>query len=166
MNRGLSLVEMLVALSLLGALMLALVSWTRLGLGSTQTTVEHERWNASAEAVLQLVQDDLLSGDFPAPSEEPRVECEAGELHVRTRRLRPPGGVVLREYALDPVRGRLTVRERAPTGSRSASADLEPTILLEHVRDWSCTLDEEEARLEVKLRSADGTTRERVYALP
>jgi len=164
MNRGMTLVELLVALSLLGTLMLAMVSWTRLSVVVSEDVTTRARWESAADEVLQHIQDDILTGDFPASEDAPRVKVDAGKLALRARRLSGSGGGVLREYAFDPGKAQLAVREKDPTAGRAVSP--QPILLLGSVASWSCQIDESGKHLEVELRSQAGVRRARRYAIP
>ena len=75
---GMTLLELVVSLGLLSAMMLVVVSWTQVSGRHLTRAVEPARWERSAAAVLQSIQDDLLIGDFSGQREgegdqKPRV---------------------------------------------------------------------------------------------
>ena len=62
MRRGLTMIELMLAVSLLAVLMLAVTSWIQVTARAGATTIEPARWRGAAEAVLQLIHDDLVTG--------------------------------------------------------------------------------------------------------
>ena len=166
-HQGMTLVEVMVSLCLLSAVMLAVVSWTQISGRSLASAVEPARWERSAAAALQSIQDDLLMGDFQAGDiETRRVRMEQGRLVIPTRRGSPPGGPLVREYALDRGAGTLIATERIAVERRPDQT--EARLLLGNVANWRCILEENEEgkRLRVELVSTEGMRLARRYVLP
>ncbi len=161
MTRGLTIVEMLVALGLLSALMLSLAAWTRVAGGMSAGSVEAVRWRQAAETVFVLVHDDLAAGDL---TEEDRVEVKDGVLEISTRptsvgdfRERGP---VRHRYVRDAFCGRLDREGRTDREERRTRP------LIDDVSKWVCEIDEEHSILRVTITSVTGTTLTRSYPLP
>ena len=154
-RRGLTLIELLLSLLLLTAVAGASASWMSFAARSAEST-KPERWRASAERVLGLIEQDLLTGDFEIiPSRRERdpelakVRIESEDLIVRTR----DRGPAEHRYHLDDDHHRLMLEaadERALLGEVSA---------------FDIVHDAEGARLAVTIESADGSSvaREWVY---
>lgn len=63
-RRGLTLLELLLALALLCGLVVTSVAWTKSGLESSRELAERTRWRSAATAALDLIGEDLLTGDI------------------------------------------------------------------------------------------------------
>ena len=158
MRRGLTMIELLLSLSLLGAIAVATTSW--LGTAAEMTVAAPEtRWRAAAEAAMQLVHNDLVVGDRETDSRRPKVEVSSGMLSVRTRDARGEfAGQVVHEYQLDLLRRELVLRERGPAGKERRR------VLLDRVRRWTCELDKELEALDVTIEREDGFTMNRRFS--
>ena len=170
MRRGLTMVELLVALSLLSAVMLAVASWTQVTARASADAAEPVRWRAAAENVLRLIHDDLVTGDFAGDSSaegrgrtpSPRVEVFVGELRLRTRAAGAGAGAigpVTRRYAFDALSDELRLHQATAQGISTTR------LLLDRVEEWQCSIDEEEKLLTVGITSSDGTVVTRSYPL-
>ena len=166
MRRGLTMLELLVAVGLLSALLLATASWTRVAARSSTSTAEPMRWRVAAEAVLSLIHDDLATGDFAnvgrrGRNQAPRVEVTYGTLRINTRSVAPGDviGSVTNRYTLDSFSGELQLDQRTRLGRRSAR------LLLDGVSKWKCELDEEKDILTISIVSNDATGVGRSYLL-
>jgi type II secretory pathway component PulJ len=153
------MIELLLAVSLLSMLTLGVASWVQTTARSSAQCAAPLRWHAGAQAVLQLIHDDLASGDFAADDRSlrpsPRVRVVDGALHLETR----AGRAVQHIYRLD-VPGHELALTRVAGGRRSART------LLQHVQDWQCTLDENQRILTVSIASLEAATLTRRYQLP
>lgn len=147
-SRGLTLVEMLLALVLLGAVTAAAASWTAL---AARTSVQHaapNAWSSAAEATLRLIHDDIACGDL-APDDKddrhpaPHVTLVDGVLTIRTRSAEDKGAAV-HAYRHDREAHRLSL------ASQSAARP-DPCLLLDEVESFECTLDLENGSLVVKI---------------
>lgn len=163
-RRGLTMIEVLVALGLLSALVFTLTSWIQTT-ARASTLAEPVRWRVAAEAVLQLIHDDLMTGDFLSEqprrrNRHPRVMVEDGSLHIVTRASSGGGGTTVHHYALDAFTGELT-RTHGPKLGRHTTR-----LLLDDVRNWNCRIDEERTMLTVSITSGAGPSIQRSYLLP
>jgi prepilin-type N-terminal cleavage/methylation domain-containing protein len=159
-KRGMTMVELLLALVLLAGLMVAAASWTQIA-GTTGASVVHAtRWRQAAETVLQLIHDDLATGDFAkgsTSSGSPRAQLVSGALIVRTRGV--VVGPVEHEYRLDSFTGRMVLVERHGDGRKER-------LLLDQVLAFTCTIIEKQTGLQVVIICEDGTAVDRRYELP
>lgn len=166
MRRGLAMIEVLVALGLLGALVFTLTSWIQTT-ARASTLAEPVRWRVAAEAVLQLIHDDLMTGDFLTEqqrrkSRHPRVLVENGSLRIRTRAVQggDETGPTIHRYEFDAITDELG-RTNEPKRGRHTTR-----LLLDDVRNWNCQIDEERTMLTVSITSGAGQSIQRSYLLP
>ena len=166
MNRGMTLVEVLVSLALLSALSLASLGWTQMTRDLARS-VEPIAWNAAADRVMQQISNDLTTGDFSPSDEEElptapttvtatqkrRVSVESGSLlRIRTRSRSESSGEVTREF-FRRGDGTLMVRENA-----------RERVFVDRVASWRCELRERPSKrpaeverwLDVSLTADDG----------
>jgi prepilin-type N-terminal cleavage/methylation domain-containing protein len=167
MRRGLTMIELLVALSLLSIVMVAVATWTQVTARAAQSAAGPMRWRAAAETLLTLIHDDLVSGDLgdarrPGGRGQARVEAIDGTLRIETRAVGPDRlcGPVAHRYVLDAISGELRLERRIPQGTRTSH------LLLDSVREWQGAIDQEEVLLSVSITAKDGTTVARSYLLP
>lgn len=153
MSRGMTLLEVLLSLALLGGIALACASWIGTAARGTEGTAERLRWRSAADATLSLIGDLIVTGDF-APqeqrrSEEARVRVSGTSLEIDTR---VDGKAAMAVLELED--GRLVLRAGRER------------LLLAGVAEFEADLDEETQVLTVTLRSAAGGERTRGYSLP
>ena len=166
MRRGLTMIEVLVALGLLSALVLTLTSWIQTT-ARAGALAEPVRWRVAAEAVLQLIHDDLMTGDFLTEqqrrrSRHPRVTAENGSLHIRTRAVQggDETGTTIHRYELDTRTSELG-RTNEPKRGRHTTR-----LLLDDVGSFNCRIDEERTMLTVSISSGANQSIQRSYLLP
>ncbi len=168
MRRGLTMLELLLALSLLSAILLATASWTQVAARASADATYPVRWQAAAEAVFQLIHDDLVTGDFPDTQrgrsiQNARVAVVNGALRIRTRAVGHTGDVTgraIHRYAFDALSRQLRLDQRTATGGRSSRP------LLDRVQEWQCLVDEEQNLLTVTITSTEESVIARSYLLP
>jgi len=88
MNRGMTMVELLLALALLSGLMLACVSWTTAASRALATEGGRASWRAAAERAVELVDETLAVEDAGLRARGdrgPRVALGDMSIDVRTR---------------------------------------------------------------------------------
>ncbi len=166
-----TILELLLAVALLGALCSLLTSW--LGTVSRLSAERGPRmeWRSAALRILDAIEDDLTCGDFqPVDSKSkspPRVEVlEPSRLRIATRNsatlaLDSPGPAI-HEYRLDAVAQTLFL-------SISSTAHSTSTVdrsLATAVADWTVALDEEERVLTVTIESRYGDALSRRFTWP
>jgi len=168
--RGMTLVEVLLALTLLGALMLASVSWIQGAARLTTDVSDRARWEAAADRLLQSIQDDLLIGDFAIVAKdprqggneprkpEPRAKVEGDKLRISTRRSLFPAGPLAREYEFRSAQRAIFSLDG--TG-RPRPASEEGVLVLGEVARFECALDEEKNQLTARVVSTSGVSRSR-----
>lgn len=165
MRRGLTMIELLVSLGILSAVMLATVAWIQ----STSQAVSFAqpmRFRAAAQAVLQLIHDDLRTGDFDSArsgrTTQPKVDVDNGALQLRTRALssRKIAGPVIHRYTLDRLTGELQLHEENGVGRQATR------LLLDQVRQWELAIAEDNSVLTVSITSHEHQTIRRRYRLP
>ncbi len=161
MKRGLTMIELLLALSLLTMVMLAVASWTQVTAQASATAAGPARWQAAAGAVLQLVHDDLATGDFGTNSPGTRVAVIDGVLQIRTRAGASSDlvGPVTHHYKFDPHAHEVQLEQRKASGQRRTH------LLLDGVDEWQCEIDDERGILTVAITSSKGLTVARSYVL-
>jgi hypothetical protein len=169
-RRGLTLVEVLGALSLLGLLMVACLSWTRMAVSHASNAGVRTRWERAAGAVLDLIGDGLRTGDACDPERKLRVDASAAVLVIRGRGSadgRLPG-VVDRVYRRDPASGDLVVEEYAPVpfGVMPTQAPLGARPLLGEVRATTFALDVPSRVLSVEVAGPNAAVARREYIVP
>jgi prepilin-type N-terminal cleavage/methylation domain-containing protein len=90
-RRGLTLIELLFALALLGSLSVAAVQWTALTARRQHDQSEYSAWHAAADNALDLIERDLLMGDLSPGDDQDRAILgswiieDDGSLSVDTR---------------------------------------------------------------------------------
>jgi type II secretory pathway component PulJ len=114
---GMTLVETLVALAITSALATALFAWTATAARVAHASVERASREATVEAVLRGIQDDLLCRDSDAGTRgvgRRPVSLDGGSLVIRTRAGSPERrGPIVRRYRFDASGGTLDVEETA-----------------------------------------------------
>ena len=154
-RRGVTMVELLVALVLLTVVMVATATWTRIATTGTRDHLDPMTETAACDAVRRLIETDLLTGDFETDRAQnrrsqnrrspPRVVVENDRLSITTRSPagESPAGPVVRIYEWDrPTRA---LRQRTSDPQRRHPALIRP--LLTEVTEWTCRLDEEDDTL-------------------
>ena len=157
MKRGLTMIELLMALGLLAVLMVAVASWTQIAARASARAAQPTRWLTAAEATLELIGIDLLIGDFEPNPRRPRVVVGDHRLQIRTRRSSSDDshGSVTHRYVFNAADHELRVEKRAVD-----------RILLDRVDGWRCTIDDQEQVLTVTSTARHGNRVTRSYLLP
>lgn len=145
-RRGLTLVEMLMALLLLTGIVTAVASWTSVAGRLGYSAVEPMRTRSVAEAVFARIQEDLVCGDFNLQAtkrsngqhEQFRVRVADDALAIDAR------AGEARVYRLDRTTKRLECSER---GNETPMT----RVLMAGVAEFTCILDDEERWLTVDL---------------
>jgi prepilin-type N-terminal cleavage/methylation domain-containing protein len=149
-RRGLTMIEMLLAVALLSAVVAAAASWIAVAGRLGTSAAKPQRQRLSMEAAFALIAEDLVTGDFDPPerpsSEPPRVRVQPGVLEIDTR-----AGTTC-AYRLDHVTHRLERIERSASQRSTGAGASRP--LLENVGEFTCALDDEKRTLEVTLAIA------------
>jgi prepilin-type N-terminal cleavage/methylation domain-containing protein len=161
---GLTLIEVLAALALLGFLAVALSSWLQVTGAFVNAAAATVPWEAGAEQVMQRVQEDLLVGDFAQDRKdvkEPRFAVVDGTLTIRTRD--PRRGPLMHEYRFESSEGTL---DRITRAESPPSKDAETRLLVGEVAAWTCELDPETRLLTISLTSTTGRVICRSFACP
>jgi prepilin-type N-terminal cleavage/methylation domain-containing protein len=161
MRRGLTLLEVLLALALLASLVVGLSSWTTLAARFAAGTEHALQQESAAEALLRLVHDELMVGDFVGERDDERpraaVDASDGALVVRSR---AGGGEVQRRFAFNETTSSITLHTEPPQqGEREQ-------VVLTDVADASWSIDQEARTLTVALTMSGGDVYKRRVALP
>jgi len=166
---GFTLLEVLLAVALLAAVVTGSGWWIRESIRRARSTGELLIREASAQALLDAIERDLLRGDLALPASfGPKVKAAAGGLAVATRSASGGGGAILREYVFRPSTGELLATERAlDLGAASGTAP-GPRVVLGGVRWFAATRDERTRSLlvEIELENERATTCSRRWGLP
>ena len=84
MNRGMTILELLLALALVSGIAVAALAWTQAAVRTSAATAARLRWESAASATLELIGDLLTSGEeLLDRGDEPRVVAWAASLAVR-----------------------------------------------------------------------------------
>ncbi len=144
--RGLTLVEVVLALSIISAVAASSAAWVQLVAG---TALEHravQGWLSAAMATLQVIADDLAAGDHSVTEKNPPVVTfEGSTLTIPTRS--PASGGCRAEYRLDAVDGTLYRRIITESGTE------ENRPVLSELRGWEVALDVDSGVLTIVLES-------------
>jgi prepilin-type N-terminal cleavage/methylation domain-containing protein len=170
MRRGLTMLELLISLALLALMLGVVMTWTRTA-ANASVLIQPARLRHAAQAVFDLIQQDLLVGDFPTESQRQRSQGPSGQdrieiadgalLRVRTRGCTPAsGGAVTHEYRFDPQRRELSLVGIDHQGHRA-----EPRLLVDGIDQWTCDLDDEHFTLTITIITADGVEHTRRFKL-
>lgn len=163
-RRGLTLIEVLAALALLGLLATALSSWLQVTSDFASKAATTLPWESAAERTLQCIEDDLLVGDFAQAKKtpkKPRCSVIDNRLTILTRD--PQHGPAQRDYLFESSEGRLDQVTQPVTAS---GHPIETRLLVGGVAAWTCEFDAKIARLTVSLTSTTGTTISRSFTCP
>ncbi|MCK4872013.1 MAG: hypothetical protein KAS72_04735 [Phycisphaerales bacterium] len=144
--RAMTLLELLVALTLLSGVTLAATTWTTFSLRSGAEIGRRVRWEQGAAAVLELIHDDVAAGDLLMTD---RISVQRRVLLLHTR---AGAGTTVRCYELH--HGCLILTERSPTGAR-----LRRSIILGDVDSFAVELNERAGVLIVRIGGVSEMTR-------
>lgn len=158
MRRALTMIEMLLALSLLTGVMLAVAGWTRVSASLAVDATGPAQRDASVEAVFRLIQDDLLVGDM-ASNGAVDIDGQALKIVTRRRGAHSLMGPVTHRYRVDPGRKQLT-QQMSGLGSRVTRR-----VLLHDIRRCRWELDDTGTVLDVTLVATDGREWSRRFRL-
>gem|GEM_PF-1692277 len=170
-RRGMTILELLLALALLGVLCSLLTSWLVTVSRLSAEQGPRIEWRMAAARVLDGIADDLASGDFEIADRRsktpPRVEVlEPSRLRIRTRSITTQSpenpGPATHEFRFDRIAETVSVT----ISSTSRSTSPEVRHLLSSVADWRVELDEEQRELSVTIVSRQGDTSARRFSWP
>ena len=170
-RRGMTILELMLALALLGVLCSLLTSWLVTVSRLSAEQGPRIEWRSAAARVLDGIADDLTCADFEMADRRskslPRVEIlEPSRLRIRTRSTptqspEQPGPAV-HEFRFD--RNGETVSVTINSTGRSMSPEVRH--LVSGVADWRVELDEEQRTLSVTIVSHQGETLARRFTWP
>lgn len=145
-----TVLEVLIALALLGGLSVAAAGWIELSARLSATAGPRLAWERAARALLQAIADDLAVGDRPNESpgidSQGRVIVEGNTLLIRTR---GAGWAMTRTYRYHPATSTLIVDDQSSTAE----------VLLGEVKGWTCEVDPDRRTLTIGLSRAEGGSR-------
>lgn len=152
-HAGMTLVETLVAIAITAALATAVFGWTTTAARVAHAVSSRASSEATVEAVLRAISDDLLCRDMEpssrAAGRRPAMVSGAS-LTIRTRSGSPGArGPVLRRYAADDLAHELRVTDTRPDGSQAEA------VLARDVSRWRVSLGERGDTLEVEIAVGD-----------
>jgi type II secretory pathway pseudopilin PulG len=152
MTRAMTLLEVVISLTLLGGVVAGAVSWMTFSAATASELGAQVNWEHAARATLELIEDDLLCGDFPPASAH--ITVDDGTLTIATRdRLGP----CTHEYELSNQT--IRVRRQSPRGTVSSR------LLLDQIERFEIELDEESI-LSVNILGEDGRAASRHWSVP
>ena len=170
MRRAMTMIELLLAVSLLTLITLAASSWTGIASHLASDTASGDRWRESARAVLLRIDEDLLVGDFQerqnggdlrlAGPGRIRVAPNLIEImtrdHGRQSSLEEPA---IHGYTLDPLKNRLHLEIKTKSERFNRP-------LLDEVSEFTSDVDPKAKTLTVALVSIHGEHTSRRFAIP
>lgn len=173
MSRGHTLLELMVALALLVSLAVGAVGWTQTALRAGDAASKRLRWEAAARATLDLIGDDLATGDFPIARpdghEVLRVFAQGNELSIRARKHAETDAASWRVFLFDEKLSSLSVGTRISAWSNpapSGAAPMNSRPLLSNVALATWTIDAQSRTLAVRVESTWGQAMTRSYIAP
>jgi len=155
-ERGLTLVELLLALGLLSGLSAVIASWSVTTLRGTRQLEEPARWRTAARSGLRHIQEALLVADEDGDDTALRARFEDGVLSILSRSSLSPGRTAIHAYRRDASRSKWLL---AVEGGAER-------ILLLNVKSFDVELDESMRTLFVRLESGKGGAVERRFRIP
>lgn len=164
-QRGMTLIEMLVSLSLLAVLVIVAVSWMTSTLSRQGKDLEQSRWDRAAYMVLDQIGRDLSQVEMIDEARRrgiPRVWIDDEVLSIRTT---DRGEPVTQQYAFDPAEG---VVLRSIMGQRVRPVDQPAMLGQVYGVQLELVLPSNERVLpvlRVELRSDGGRILRRAYVL-
>ncbi len=164
-QRGMTLIEMLVSLSLLAVLVTVAVSWMTSTLSRQGKDLEQSRWDRAAYMVLDQIGRDLSQVEMIDESRRrgnPRVWIDDEVLSIRTT---DRGEPVTQQYVFDPAEG---VVLRSIMGQRLRPVDQPAMLGQVSGLQLELVLPSNERVLpvlSVELRSDEGQSHRRTYVL-
>jgi prepilin-type N-terminal cleavage/methylation domain-containing protein len=152
-TRGMTLLEVVVSISILGALFVVAARWT-----AQATHLEAQSsevlWECSARALLDRIEEAVREGDFEE-DQAARPTLEAGTLSVRGRKLRSGTGFTKTRFSWAQAAGEILLER---DGRRE--------VALGSVSRFETRLDRKQALLEIVLESRSGRRLAREVSLP
>lgn len=130
-SRAMTLVELLVALGLLSVVALGASSWIATTAQAQRTVGERVRFETAAQAVLERIYEDAMSGDVQPDEERERVVIENESLVIQTRLV---GGQTTRTYSYNERDETVTVQITSAQRTRMRS-------LLGDVASFECAIE-------------------------
>jgi len=161
-----TLIEVMLALALLGVLVGVGTTWitTSSRLALEQSNRLH--WQRSAEALIQAIHDDLLLGDFEPARDNARVsrrvQLNGSTLSIRTRANAHP---TRRIYRFDPTAGDIRTWLAPPDARIPGSIPADAAIVLAGVVGMDLLIDEEYSLLDVTIEGPERKTVHRQYRI-
>lgn len=160
-RRGLTILELLLALVLLASLTGLLSTWVVTASRLSASSGPRIEWRSAAQRVLLLIEDDVACGDFTgAPGAEASrtrvTRVDASSLRIATRSataVHPAAiGASLHEYRYDALRGTLELVVSAAGGAGRGQT----RPLLDQIVGWRVVVDAEACLLTVEIESGFG----------
>lgn len=163
-RRGLTLIEMLVALSLMAVLVIVSVSWMSHIMSRMKLDEERARWDLAAQRTLDQITHDLVNMDMVIDSQHrtARVRVEGGALIIRT--VQDGVGVEVRYVFDDSIGALIRVTQDPPKDNPIYPA------LLGMVQSFEVVIDHPNGNvsyptLRVDLVAVDGQSHTRWFLL-
>ncbi len=166
-----TILELLLALVLLGAVLSLLTSWLVTVSRLSADCRPRLEWQSAALRALSIIEDDLACGDFQTQdrkiSKQSRVKVlEPSRLRIATRNtseaLAATIGPATHEYRFDRSSGMLCLSISPATQSDSTTG----RVLLNDVAEWSVELNEKERILIITIQSQSGNAVSRSFTWP
>jgi prepilin-type N-terminal cleavage/methylation domain-containing protein len=134
-RRGVTLIEVLVALSMLTLILIVSVSWMTSILKKQSTMSSDANWRRASSRLLETIEHDILTVDQLVIGSQrgvPRIEVLEGSIRIRSR---DDSGIGTFVYALNSQSGEL-IRHRA---NERAGFDTVP--VLGSVQTFNCSIE-------------------------
>lgn len=151
-RRGLTLIEVTLALSIAGVVFVAVAAWIEMVGAAAFVGSKQSEWRQSARAALRLIADDLVQGDFMRDDDRRRVTV-MGEsvlrIHTRSRGL---GACTVEYYVTESDH---LLERRVVSDDKSGNERRDRPVLGGVVR-VTASIDEEGSSLLVTITGLDG----------
>ena len=166
---GMTLVEVLASLALLGSVLMGAAWWVR---GAVDAGLRFDRevvGERTVAAIFEVVDHDLAVGDEDlavlAGTKTSKIAVKDGALELRTREAGV--GAMVHRFELRPVTNQLTLTtRRLGTGAPASTQRDTPRVLLGGVAAWEPAYDAKKKTLHVALRTESGAAVERTWSFP
>lgn len=167
--QGLTLVEVIASLTLLGALATACATILQIATRASDQAAHAAAWRRAAESLLDSIAADVTSGDLDPIGDrargEPRITLEPSRrdpaLDIRTRT--PDAGSCRRRYAI--AGDSIVVTTRPLTGPAAPYQSSNGVVALGHVHQFEARWVADPHRLLVSLRGAGSAAVTRVIVV-
>lgn len=171
--RGLTLIELLAALTMLAALVSTTAAWLVAASRGTSDLRRRLLIDSAISAALERIGEDIVVGDFTAASTRPTSASPGAPARItiggtnevtivtRGREGESAGRPVIHTYRLDPVSSELRREASVPHGR-----SLDRRILCGGLRSFEVEMDEPPRVLRLRIVTTDGQVTDQSWRIP